>query len=88
MQYLLLADVATVASFQLGEDDRGQDRESTKNEECLRDASDHLWWVGMSATGNEKCCGQPADATPKPMDICCMLAMELALLVSSSVMSA
>jgi hypothetical protein len=31
----------------------------------------------------------PADATPKPMDICCMvLAMELALLVSSSVMSA
>ena len=42
MHDFLLAYIATVASFQFAEDDRGQDRESAKHEECLVNATDHL----------------------------------------------
>jgi hypothetical protein len=86
---LLLADVVTVATFQCLEDDRGQDGKCAKNEECLVDAVDYVRWRGMDRSGMKSALARPAAATLKLMDICCIvLAMEPALLVCSSVMSA
>jgi hypothetical protein len=79
----LLADTTAVTTSQLLKDDRA------KNQERLVDAVNHFPAVGVNASGNKNAVARPADATPKLMDICCMvLAMELALLVCSSLISA
>ena len=59
MSHFLLADAATIPPLQSAEDNRGQDGESTQDEERLVDAVDHFPLAGVNAGGNEECGGQP-----------------------------
>jgi hypothetical protein len=59
VQHLVLAYVITIAPFQFGENNRGQDGESAQREERFMDPVNHFPRLRMLACGNEKCGGQP-----------------------------
>ena len=65
MSDFLLADTATIPPLQSVEDNCGQDGESTKNDERLVDAVDHFPLIGVNASGDEECGGQPSRRNPE-----------------------
>ena len=79
----------TVVALQFGEDECREDRRNTEHQESAVNAVNHLRRSRMKAVRYEKRGCQRRGVNPKLTDICCIvLAMELALLVCSSVTSA
>ena len=88
-QNLLLAYRVAVPAFQAGKDHRRCNGQASQEAEGEVNAVNHLHRHRGAPLGTKKAVVRPAVATPKLIDICCMvLAIELALLVCSSVMSA
>ena len=82
VKHAVQTDIVAVARLQTFEDNRRYDRHDTQPNQGLVYPVNHLGPDRECASGTKNAVASPAAATPKLIDICCMvLAMELALLV-------
>ena len=78
-KHFVLAYVIAIAALQFAENDSRKDGQRAQNEERLMNSVDHLRRIRMEPVGMKKAVASDAVATPKLIDICCIvLAMVLA----------